>query len=1120
MSQHLIILLTLCLALGGISRTHNSTLVSSENCSNEVDDDGDGLIDCFDDDCHCVIECEDHYAFRCRDSCFTGVGDIGSFNVRREWTFDQFWHEYNIAITGDIDNDGIPEVIGKRGPHVPGSSHSQYDKLSIIDGKTGLEKWIVDIPAQRWAMNAVAIGDLDRNGLKEIIVVASDFSGTPFPCQIFNFEYDGASSFIEKWRSDAGAFEPAFIDRPCFSPQITDFDGDGIAEVFVVNKIFDGLTGQMLVNTNDPAYIGRAFNTQFFHQFTLAEDILPDNACSDCPGTELIAGGSIYSIHIDRANPINSRIDQRVQCNKPVDGFTACADVDLDGDLDIVLSHGTSHNQAEIIVWEGQTGELLAPIHQFRSERGYVGIATIDDFDNDGEINIAVTGSHSFNNLEFSNGQIIEEWTNHTSDFSGYTSCISFDFNSDGVKELVYRDQTDFFILSGLDGEIHFQDRCVSGTASEYPVVVDVDNDSSAEILCSCRDQLIAYGSVNGSWVDTRPVWNQRNFFNTHINDDLTIPKHLQNRSIVTQPVINSFLAPIPIPRRHMLNLSQDSFWYDCDKGVVRLFSRICNTGEVAVDTNVNIAIYEGNPLKSHDATILATLSLNLKIPIDSCIDVELFELNGPIDTLTSIINDDGTTNPPILILDDFPNTSLLECSYLDNFNVLDTKGAVFPQIQDTSLCLGDSIVIMAPQGNWQHIWFDGSTDSTIIIDSSGIYSIQFVDQCGHSAIDSFRVSEDGYHDKVTHKICPSDSLLIEQKYYRPGDSILVTIPGIRCDTFRQHVVTSHILPSIDIKTKSVCNDSSTGSIYIDSSNLMDILEWYLEKNGQVVLPDSLEAGKYTVVIKSKDGCQFTKDVTIGTISKPLIQTDLKAADCHNDFTATLQVAADDSLLYSFNGNPKTDNGTFLGKAPQMVRLEYQLENCIYDTTFVLDLVDTLEFDLIVSVDGECSGEAYINARLKNATILAIDSIELLGMENIAFDDSLLAIVPFDGQTSFSVFVRDTHGCEYLKQVDLSLSGDSKIYVPNVFTPNGDNLNDVFHIYGSSCIKNVKRFLIFDRWGELVFQAENFLPGEKGWDGFLNDELMIPAVYTYMIEFENYEGTGEILTGSVTLLNH
>jgi gliding motility-associated-like protein len=94
------------------------------------------------------------------------------------------------------------------------------------------------------------------------------------------------------------------------------------------------------------------------------------------------------------------------------------------------------------------------------------------------------------------------------------------------------------------------------------------------------------------------------------------------------------------------------------------------------------------------------------------------------------------------------------------------------------------------------------------------------------------------------------------------------------------------------------------------------------------------------------------------------------------------------------------------------------------------------------------------------------------------------------------------------------------VYVPNAFSPNGDNINDVFTLYPGPQVLNIKSFLVFDRWGETVYRYESAAPGEPamGWDGTHRGRLMNPAVFTWFAEIELVNGAVKILQGDVNLV--
>lgn len=94
---------------------------------------------------------------------------------------------------------------------------------------------------------------------------------------------------------------------------------------------------------------------------------------------------------------------------------------------------------------------------------------------------------------------------------------------------------------------------------------------------------------------------------------------------------------------------------------------------------------------------------------------------------------------------------------------------------------------------------------------------------------------------------------------------------------------------------------------------------------------------------------------------------------------------------------------------------------------------------------------------------------------------------------------------------------DCQLYIPNVFSPNGDGRNDSFRPE-TACVLNNFELKIFDRWGRLLFQSEN---PEKGWDGTVNGEIQPNGSYVYLIQtsfLDGDQGNPIIRSGAVTLL--
>ena len=94
------------------------------------------------------------------------------------------------------------------------------------------------------------------------------------------------------------------------------------------------------------------------------------------------------------------------------------------------------------------------------------------------------------------------------------------------------------------------------------------------------------------------------------------------------------------------------------------------------------------------------------------------------------------------------------------------------------------------------------------------------------------------------------------------------------------------------------------------------------------------------------------------------------------------------------------------------------------------------------------------------------------------------------------------------------------LFVPNAFTPNGDGQDDVFYPRSGGNINMITSFRIYNRWGELLFEKENFLPNDatKAWDGSYKGEPPLSEVFVWVVD--GICNTGEKFNskGSVTII--
>ena len=116
----------------------------------------------------------------------------------------------------------------------------------------------------------------------------------------------------------------------------------------------------------------------------------------------------------------------------------------------------------------------------------------------------------------------------------------------------------------------------------------------------------------------------------------------------------------------------------------------------------------------------------------------------------------------------------------------------------------------------------------------------------------------------------------------------------------------------------------------------------------------------------------------------------------------------------------------------------------------------------------------------------------------------------------YTFVVEDEDGCLSINdQVLVNLRYDEPAFIPNVFSPNGDGVNDYFEVYPSIMIDQVKTMRIYDRWGNLVYHGQGANPR---WDGSQNGKMRGNGVFLYEVELVYIDGQSRWQQGSVNLV--
>jgi gliding motility-associated-like protein len=126
--------------------------------------------------------------------------------------------------------------------------------------------------------------------------------------------------------------------------------------------------------------------------------------------------------------------------------------------------------------------------------------------------------------------------------------------------------------------------------------------------------------------------------------------------------------------------------------------------------------------------------------------------------------------------------------------------------------------------------------------------------------------------------------------------------------------------------------------------------------------------------------------------------------------------------------------------------------------------------------------------------------------------------VPY-GLYGISVSVVSNNGCignSVSLNVDVDECSFDNVFVPNCFTPNGNEVNNEWGpVFAGDWDHTVYNMLIFNRWGGIVWESNNHL---SMWDGTYKNKMCLDGVYIWKMECKKLNSVKEVMHGHLTLL--
>jgi gliding motility-associated-like protein len=286
-----------------------------------------------------------------------------------------------------------------------------------------------------------------------------------------------------------------------------------------------------------------------------------------------------------------------------------------------------------------------------------------------------------------------------------------------------------------------------------------------------------------------------------------------------------------------------------------------------------------------------------------------------------------------------------------------------------------------------------------------------------------------------------------------------------------------------------------------------------------IATPDTTTS--YTVTALTNGGCPGSDTVKV-TVFQPIdINVSPNKQICTNE---SFKLSANGASTYLWSpaqglstttsANPTTTTTSTI----QYMVVGFDNNNCFKDTGYIkitvlpkptlqLGADQTVSTGTVVSLTGATTNGPIVSWLWTPATDLSCNTCP-----------RPMATIKKD--ITYTATVKNIHGCVATDDIHFhTICEGSQVYVPNAFTPDGDGKNDILMVR-SKGIEVVRSFKIYSRWGELIFEQNNFPPNNPtyGWDGKIKGVVGSAEVYVYVAQVTCDNVKDFIIKGNISIL--
>jgi len=417
---------------------------------------------------------------------------------------------------------------------------------------------------------------------------------------------------------------------------------------------------------------------------------------------------------------------------------------------------------------------------------------------------------------------------------------------------------------------------------------------------------------------------------------------------------------------------------------------------------------------------------------------------------------------------------------------------------QDTVVCASQLPLALAAPG--AALWQDGSSANIFAAAQPGLYWAEFTGANGCQFRDSVTLAlNPSAQTQSSAQPCHGQPYVWDGQAFSADTTVCATFAGLNgCDS--THCLTlTFFYPLLTLDT-SICSGQT--------------LAWHgTDYSTSGIFTDTVLLG----------GCLTATllDLEILPIAAELISGDPL---CHGDSTGFVELTnitgGIGTVVFRLNGGALTNVPMFGGlPAGNWEVLATDAAGCTATFSFALADPPALAGELGPSPELAVGDTYAIPVQVNQSGVFQYAWSPPDGLD---CTDCPSPVARASEEITYTLLLTNADGCEAAGVLLIRIkAGEAIIYVPNIFSPDGDGQNDWLTIFGNPAEGlAVDLFRVYNRWGELIFETQSLgLNDEQsGWDGRQRGRAVLPGVYVWLAEIRMADGSLLRKHGEVAVL--